>query len=92
MKVLTAYLNDLAVVDQQAFAQRCGTSLGYLRKAVSAGQKLGESLCISIDRESGGAVPCEALRPDVDWAYLRTGGAPYVRPPEISRATSCGPP
>lgn len=30
-----------------------------------------ESLAINIDRESGGAVPCERLRSDVDWAYLR---------------------
>lgn len=27
--------------------------------------------CIQIERATGGAVRCEALRPDVDWAYLR---------------------
>lgn len=27
--------------------------------------------CIEIERASGGAVRCEDLRPDVDWAYLR---------------------
>ena len=30
-----------------------------------------QSLAISIDRESGGQVPCETTRSDVDWAYLR---------------------
>lgn len=28
-------------------------------------------LCIVLERESHGAVTCEDLRPDVDWAYLR---------------------
>jgi len=27
--------------------------------------------CPDIERSTGGIVTCEALRPDVDWAYLR---------------------
>lgn len=27
--------------------------------------------CPRIERETGGAVRCEELRPDIDWAYLR---------------------
>lgn len=27
--------------------------------------------CPSIEKATGGAVRCEELRPDVDWAYLR---------------------
>jgi DNA-binding transcriptional regulator YdaS (Cro superfamily) len=65
-----AYLNRLNFEERQDFATRCGTSVGYLRKAASVGQ-LGEGLCIRIDRESAGVVTCEDLRPDVDWAYLR---------------------
>lgn len=30
--------------------------------------------CIDIDRATNGAVRCEDLRPDVDWAYLRGTG------------------
>ena len=75
MDILRTYLNSLPVADQRSFAERCDTSLGYLRKAISVGQKLSEGLCINIERESAGAVPCESLRPDVDWAYLR-GTAP----------------
>ncbi|WP_323026555.1 helix-turn-helix domain-containing protein [Castellaniella sp.] len=30
--------------------------------------------CPSIERETGGRVRCEDLRPDVDWNYLRTSG------------------
>lgn len=75
MDTLKTYLNNLAPLEQQGFAARCGTSIGYLRKAISADQRIGESLCINIERESSGAVTCEELRPDVDWAYLRGSGA-----------------
>lgn len=71
MNTLLAYLNGLPKPERQAFCIRCGTTEGYLRKAVSKGARLGESLCISLDRESQGRVRCEVLRPDVDWAYLR---------------------
>lgn len=74
MDKLKTYVNSLPPSEQEAFATRCRTTIGYLRKAMSIGQKLGESLCINIERESGGAVPCEDLRPDVDWAYLRGTG------------------
>lgn len=71
MNKLLGYLNGLPKADRQAFAARCDTSEGYLRKAISKGQRLGESLCIAIERESGRAVCCEDIRADVDWAYLR---------------------
>ena len=70
-KALAPYLADLPVDQREQFARSCGTTLGYLRKAMSAGHRLGESLCINLERESNGAIRCESLRPDVDWAYLR---------------------
>ena len=71
MDKLRAYLNSMTPAQQDEFARRCGTTIGYLRKAISAGQQLGESICINIDRESAGHVRCEELAADVDWAYLR---------------------
>lgn len=71
MNHLLAFLNSLPPAEQQAFARRSGTTVGYLRKAISVDQQLGEGLCINLERESAGAVRCEALRPDVDWAYIR---------------------
>ena len=71
MDKLLAYLNSLSKADRFELALRCETSEGYLRKAISKGQRLGERLCINLDRESSGAIRCEDLRPDVDWAYLR---------------------
>jgi DNA-binding transcriptional regulator YdaS (Cro superfamily) len=70
MESLRLYLNSLETLEQEEFVARCETSLSYLRKAISREQKLGERLVIAIERESGGAVRCEQLRPDVDWKYL----------------------
>lgn len=71
MEKLLHYLNSLTTDQQDDFASRCGTSVGYIRKAISTGQQFGEKLCINFDRESGGVVRVEDVRPDVDWAYLR---------------------
>ncbi len=73
MEKLLAYINSLSTVAQAEFAARCGTTVGYLRKAISIGQRLGEDICIAIDEETGGKVACEDLRPDLNrrWAYLR---------------------
>lgn len=58
-------------VDKRAqFADACETTVGQLRN-IAYGRPCGEKLAISIERESAGAVRCEDLRPDVDWAYLR---------------------
>jgi DNA-binding transcriptional regulator YdaS (Cro superfamily) len=77
MNELQAFLNGLLPSAQAAFAARCGTTIGYLRKAISKGQTLGEALCINIERESAGRVRCEQLRPSgVDWAFLR-GSRPW---------------
>lgn len=78
MKKLLSYLNGLPPPEQADYARRCKTTIGYLRKAISKGQKLSESLCINLERESDAAVVCEDVRPDVDWAYLRTRAAPVV--------------
>lgn len=60
---------------REDFAKRCGTTLGQVRN-VAYGRNCGEALAISIERESHGAVRCEELRPDVDWAYLRGTDCP----------------
>lgn len=57
---------------REAFAIACGTSLNYLRKCLSQQRFVPDArLCIAIERESGGKVRCEQMRPDVDWKYLR---------------------
>lgn len=68
---LNEYFKSLDATSRREFAHRCGTSLGYLQLVVYGHRRAGESLAIAIDRESGGTVTVEELRPDVDWAYLR---------------------
>lgn len=71
MDKLLAYLNRLQPDAQTVFAKRCGTTVGYLRKACSVNQQLSEGLCLRIGAECAGDVVPEDLRPDVDWEYLR---------------------
>ncbi|GGD63168.1 transcriptional regulator [Caballeronia grimmiae] len=71
MDKLRTYLNSMAPEKQEEFARRCGTTLGYLRKAISADQQFDVQLCINIEVESMGAVRCEHLRPKVTWSKLR---------------------
>lgn len=70
-EALRTYLNSLEVDEQVLYAERAGTTLGYLRKALSTKERIAESTAIALDRESNGAVPVESVRPDVDWSYLR---------------------
>ena len=70
MKEFKEFWLSLAVDERPGFAVRCGTSVGHLRN-IAYGKPCAEKLAIAIERESGGEVRCETLRPDVDWAYLR---------------------
>jgi DNA-binding transcriptional regulator YdaS (Cro superfamily) len=83
MKKLQAYLNGLPTPEQVLYAKRCGTTIGYLRKCISTGQRIGEGICINLERESGRAVLCEDLRDDVDWAYLRNSAQALVAQPRV---------
>ena len=85
MEKLLAYLNSLPKAERTDLVTRCGTSEGYLRKAISKGQRLGESLCINLERESGRAIRCEEMRPDVDWDYLRST---TPQPQEVTAASA----
>lgn len=66
MDKLIAYLNSLDKDSRIDFAQRCGTSEGYMRKARSANQKFRCELCVRIEKHSNGAVSRKDLRDD--WA------------------------
>jgi DNA-binding transcriptional regulator YdaS (Cro superfamily) len=67
MKELTEYLNSLPKSDRQAFAVACGTTEGYMRKAVSVGDVLNATACTAIERITGGQVTRQDLRPDDYW-------------------------
>lgn len=86
-EALRTFLNSLEVEEQEAFAARCETTLGYLRKALSTKERIAESTAVLLDRESGGAVPVESVRPDVDWGYLR---GTSKRSSRLNASRKCG--
>lgn len=74
METLRIYLSTLPTDQKAAYAVRAGTTIGYLRKAMSKGQRFDGALARRLDEESGGAVSRHDLRPDV------FGAAPTPRP------------
>lgn len=69
MEKLLSYLNSLPKQDRVRYVDACQTSEGYLRKAISTGQRLGIGLCSRLERESNRAVTRRDLRPD-DWESI----------------------
>jgi hypothetical protein len=65
METLRTYLATLVPADQAAYALRCGTTIGYLRKALSTKPRLDGAMVRRLDEESGGIVSRYELRPDV---------------------------
>jgi DNA-binding transcriptional regulator YdaS (Cro superfamily) len=68
---LKTYLETLTMKEREDFAKRCKSTAGHLRNVSYGYRSCAESLAISIEKESGGKVRCETLRPDVDWQFLR---------------------
>lgn len=65
MDTLRTYLGTLAPDDQAAFAVRAGTTIGYLRKALSKRTRFDGALARRLDEQSGGQVSRSELRPDI---------------------------
>lgn len=65
METLRSYLSTLSPTAQADFAARAGTSIGYLRKAMSVGQRFDGALVRLLHIESGGAVSLTDLRSDI---------------------------
>lgn len=66
MHQILDYLRALPPSERDGFARRCGTTVGYLRKAVSIRQRIRPETCAAIERATAGAVTRQDLRPD-DW-------------------------
>jgi hypothetical protein len=65
MDTLRAYLATLSPDEQSAYAIRCGTTIGYLRKALSTKPRLDGALVRQLDEQSNGSVSRIDLRPDI---------------------------
>lgn len=56
---------------QRELASRLGVTPSLIWQWISGHRPISAEQAIAIDRATAGAVTCEELRPDVDWAYLR---------------------
>lgn len=65
METLRSYLKTLTPLEQADFARRAGTTIGYLRKALSTRQRFGGALVRQLHLESAGSVSLTDLRPDI---------------------------
>ncbi|MBN5011479.1 hypothetical protein JY406_02560 [Stenotrophomonas maltophilia] len=65
MDTLRTYLGTLAPEEQAAFAVNAGTTIGYLRKALSKRTRFDGALARRLDEQSGGVVSRSELRPDI---------------------------
>lgn len=63
MEELRIYLNSMPFEDQIKFANKCKTTIGYLRTAIHQGKELGAIISVNIERESNGAVTRQMLHP-----------------------------
>lgn len=71
-------------MSQSELARKLGVSpvlVHQWKKRGPEGRQVPAERCPEIEKATGGAVRCEDLRPDVDWAYLRS----TCKPQELSR-------
>jgi len=68
---LQQYFLSLSVEQKESFAKECKTTVGQIQQIMYGHRNCNPALAIAIDRESKGAVACEDLCSDVDFAYLR---------------------
>ena len=79
---LKTYLETHKQVD---LARQLGVTQGAVYQWAIGFSRPSAERCIEIEKATAGAVRCEDLRPDVDWAYLRgTGAAPKPASPDTS--------
>ncbi len=57
---------------QSALARLLGVKPPSVNEWVKGHRPIPAERCPAIERATSGAVRCEDLRPDVDWAYLRS--------------------
>ncbi len=55
----------------EALARILGVTKGAVWQWLDDGRKVPAEHCPAIERATDGAVRCEELRPDIDWAVLR---------------------
>lgn len=68
---LTEYLIKEHIT-QSALGEMLGVSQGAIGQWKLDGRRIPAEHCPTIERITNRQVTCEELRPDIDWAYLRS--------------------
>lgn len=82
---LKTYLRPMSMEARQEFAKRCGASRGHLQN-ICYGKKCAAELASAIERESGGSVSRQELRPQDYWLVWPELPAPTTKAPRKVRA------
>lgn len=64
MKILKDFLNEMPRREQEKFAEKCGTTIGYLRKACYKNSELGTEISVAIEKVSRKKVTRIDLHPE----------------------------
>ena len=67
---------------QKALAEALGVTSGAISQWADGRARFEH--VIKIEMLTHGVVPCEELRPDVDWQYLRATDCPVVDPYKVA--------
>lgn len=65
------YVMGLAKPERKIFAEKCGVSLGHLHNVAYGYKPCTAELAIAVEQHSAGALTCEIMVPQINWAYLR---------------------
>lgn len=69
MEALKKYMAGLSPREKADFAERCGTTLPYLRKVMSTNSAIGPEISTQLEIHSGGVVSRKELNPQ-NWERI----------------------
>lgn len=69
METLKLFMAGLTAEEKKAFAEKCGTTINYLRKVMSTGGNIGPEICVQIELHSGNKVSRKDLYAG-DWKRI----------------------
>lgn len=71
---LRTYIMAMPKQERELFAFKVGTTLGHLHNMAYGIKPCSAKLAVELEKASRGALRCEDLSFDVDWAYVRRSG------------------
>lgn len=88
MDTFHTYLKSLTKDERKALADAVNTTVAYLWQIAYKQRRCAEAMAIEIEKASRRAVRIEDLRPDVDWAYVRSSAQSIADGDIVDRAAA----